>query len=58
MGIATPKKMPAVAKVSPETKQTYTVPAATGGINALSSLMGMPPQDWVCRHRTVCTATT
>ncbi len=50
MGIATPKSMPKVAKASPETKQIYTVPASTGGINALSSLMGMPPQDCLYCH--------
>ena len=42
--------MPTPAKVSPETKRTYTVPSSSGGINALSSLMGMPAEDYLYCH--------
>jgi len=45
MGIATPAKMPAVAKVSQPTKQSYVVPACSGGMNSISPLMGMPAED-------------
>jgi hypothetical protein len=34
-------------QASPPTAQQYTVPASVGGINALSSLMEMPPNDCV-----------
>ena len=31
----------------PPTVQTFTVPASVGGINALSSMMEMPPEDCI-----------
>ncbi len=51
MGIATPKKMPAVAKASPPVVQKYVVPPSVGGINSVEPLMGMNPSDClICRN--------
>ena len=39
-----------LGQAEPATVQPHTVPASTGGINALQSLQGMPPEDCIFVH--------
>lgn len=50
MGIASRRSPGQVSTPVPTTKEVYTFPASTGGINSLDNLMTMAPEDCLYAH--------
>ena len=53
MSLVTRQKRSRMGIPTPQTMNSYTFPASVGGINALQSLISMPPEDCIFCHNLV-----